>query len=69
MRMLDLTALLKTPGSETSLSAHRRIVSTLQSRNETTAIYAMRSHIQRRREQATDAVRRAFAEMYVSRVQ
>ncbi|MEP2027730.1 MAG: GntR family transcriptional regulator [Paracoccaceae bacterium] len=68
VRMLDLTALLKAPESETSLSAHRRIVSTLQSRNETTAIFAMRAHIQRRREQATDAVRRAFAEMYVTRV-
>jgi DNA-binding GntR family transcriptional regulator len=65
VRMIDLTALLNTSHSETSLCAHREIVDALQKRRETAALAAMRAHIQRRREQATDAVRRAFAEMYV----
>lgn len=66
VRMVDLSALLNTSQSERSLSAHHSIVDALQDRNEAAALTAMRAHIQRRREQATDAVRRAFAEMYVS---
>lgn len=69
VRMIDLSVLLNTSDAERSLSSHRRIVDALQMRNEAAANSAMRGHIQRRREQATDAVRRAFAEMYVSRAQ
>ena len=69
VRMIDLSTLLNSSDSERSLSAHRRIVEALQIRDDAAAISAMRAHIQRRREQATDAVRRAFAEMYVSTAQ
>lgn len=66
VRMIDLTALLDAPQPATPLDAHRRIITALQARDEVAAIAAMRNHIQRHREQATDTVRRAFAQIYVT---
>jgi DNA-binding GntR family transcriptional regulator len=66
VRMINLAALLDAPGATTTLSAHRAIVTALQARDEVGAISAMRSHVQRRREQTTEAVRAAFAQIYVS---
>ncbi len=51
--------------SQTRLSAHRRILDALVARDADTACAAMRSHIERRWEEATDAVRIAYAQIYV----
>lgn len=66
VRMVDLSELLKSPTTAHSLGAHRGIIEALQNRDAAAAVSAMRAHIQRRRQQATEAVRRAFAQMYVS---
>lgn len=46
------------------LSAHRTVLDALIRRDAVQAVAAMRAHIERRREQATEAVRRAFADIY-----
>lgn len=47
------------------LSAHRVILNALSARDEATAVLAMRNHIERRREEATEAVRIAYSQLYV----
>lgn len=47
------------------LSAHRVILNALAARNEAAAVAAMREHIERRREEATEAVRIAYSQLYV----
>ncbi|MCY6379472.1 GntR family transcriptional regulator [Hoeflea prorocentri] len=47
------------------LSAHRVILNALTARNEDAAVLAMRNHIERRREEATEAVRIAYSQLYV----
>ena len=51
--------------SQTRLSAHRRILDTLLARDVEAAQAAMRSHIERRWEEATEAVRIAYSQIYV----
>ena len=48
-----------------SLSAHRIIFDALANRDESKAVSAMRAHIERRREEATEAVRIAYSQLYV----
>ena len=69
VRLVDLRMLLekrqiaKNKGAK--LSAHRIILKALAARDETAAIAAMRSHIERCREEATQAVRIAYSQLYV----
>lgn len=52
-------------GVTAQLAAHRRIVQALQARDLDAALHALRSHIELRTEDATQAVRTAFSEIYV----
>lgn len=67
IRLIDLQRMRDRAGSETpgDLSAHRIILAALQTRDPAKADAAMRSHIEKRREQATEAVRIAFSQLYV----
>lgn len=47
------------------LSAHRAIAAAIASRDETAASETMRAHIERRREDAAEAVRHAYSQLYV----
>ncbi|MCR9136028.1 MAG: GntR family transcriptional regulator [Alphaproteobacteria bacterium] len=69
VRLVDIRLLLrrqplgKNKGAE--LSAHRIILNALAARDQKTAVSAMRNHIERRREEATEAVRIAYSQLYV----
>jgi DNA-binding GntR family transcriptional regulator len=67
IRLIDLQRMRDRAGGETpgDLSAHRIILAALQTRDPAKADAAMRSHIEKRREQATEAVRIAFSQLYV----
>lgn len=66
VRTMDLVALARArPDKPNSMSAHRTIVDALVRRDEVVATRAMRSHIERRLDQATAAVRNAYATLYV----
>lgn len=69
VRMIDLKAMRESRSTDVPspqrLSAHRQIAEALRVRNETAAMTALRSHIERRREQTTAAVRNAYAQIYV----
>jgi len=45
--------------------AHRQVLDALLARDVDTAAMAMRKHIERRREDAADAVRIAYSQLYV----
>ncbi len=66
IRLIDLNRInqseLVTPHAP---SAHREIFSALKRRDIKAADTAMRRHIERRREQATEAVQIAYAQLYV----
>lgn len=66
IRLIDLQRMRDraedTPGD---LSAHRTILTALQARDAAAADAAMRGHIEKRREEATEAVRIAFSQLYV----
>lgn len=47
------------------LAAHRAIAAAIASRDEGSAAEAMRGHIERRREEAAEAVRIAYSQLYV----
>ncbi len=51
--------------SQTRLSAHRRILDGLMARDIEAATTTMRGHIERRWEEATEAVRIAYSQIYV----
>ncbi len=51
--------------AQTRLSAHRRIFDALLTRDADLAGDTMRSHIERRWEEATEAVQKAYAQIYV----
>jgi len=51
--------------AQTRLSAHRRILEALLTRDADQAGQIMRSHIERRWEEATEAVQKAYAQIYV----
>lgn len=69
VRLVDLRLLIERrqiamqKGAE--LSAHRIVLNALSERDEVAAISAMRNHIERRREEATEAVRIAYSQLYV----
>lgn len=68
VRLIDLKTLRVDTRSERDdnrLSAHKVILSALAGRDEGAAIEAMRKHIERRREEATEIVRKAFSQLYV----
>lgn len=69
VRMIDLKAMRERPAETNAavrLTAHRRILDGLRARDMTAALTALRSHIERRREQTTIAVRDAYAQIYVA---
>jgi len=49
----------------TKLSAHRIIIEAVAQRDLDTAVSALRKHIERRREETTEAVRIAYSQLYV----
>ncbi len=69
VRMVDLRMLLErkqiAKGEGAELSAHRIVLNALAARDEEAAVAAMRNHIERRREEATEAVRIAYSQLYV----
>lgn len=66
VRMIDLRGLQRaSAGRGDMLAAHRRILAAVALRDADTATQSMRSHIERRREEATEAVRAAYAQLYV----
>jgi DNA-binding GntR family transcriptional regulator len=67
IRLIDLKRMRSHPGAQShgGLVAHRAILDALCARDQATAERAMRSHIERRREEATEAVRIAFSQLYV----
>ncbi|WP_114284681.1 GntR family transcriptional regulator [Candidatus Halocynthiibacter alkanivorans] len=69
VRLVDLKSLRSSApivASEAAqLSAHRIILAAVERRDGDAAVAAMRSHIERRREEATDAVRIAYSQLYV----
>ncbi|WP_037255214.1 GntR family transcriptional regulator [Roseobacter sp. SK209-2-6] len=67
IRLIDLKRMReeadgRAPGD---ISAHRRVLEALVKRDADTAVEALRNHIEKRREQATEAVRIAFSQLYV----
>ena len=46
-------------------AAHRRILAAVKNRDEALAIFELRDHITRRREDASNSVQRAFSKLYV----
>lgn len=67
VRLIDLNQMRASGDVEERMSAHRRVLRALVARDESAAIEAMRAHIEKRRDQATEAVRRAFADIYAPR--
>ena len=69
VRMINLAALRDNRpaviDAGAKMSAHRKILEALQNRELDGVVAAMRSHIERRREEATEAVRIAYAQLYV----
>ncbi|MGR3344288.1 MAG: GntR family transcriptional regulator [Paracoccaceae bacterium] len=69
VRMINLTALRDNRpaviDAGAKMSAHRKILEALQNRELDGVVAAMRAHIERRREEATEAVRIAFSQLYV----
>jgi len=67
IRLIDLKQLRDKLGARVpgELSAHRRILLGLAGRDAAAAEAAMRGHIEKRREAATEAVRIAFSQLYV----
>ncbi len=66
LRLIDLRRLRETEaGGKTMITAHRRILHAVAGRDADEAAAQMRAHIERRREGATQAVRDAFAQLYV----
>ena len=67
IRLIDLQRMRDRAGADTpgDLSAHRTILAALETRDPVQADAAMRGHIEKRREEATVAVRIAFSQLYV----
>lgn len=66
LRLIDLRRLREAAtNGETMISAHRRIAAAVAKRDAAEATKQMRAHIERRREGATQAVRDAYAQLYV----
>ena len=66
IRMIDLKRMRSKDISETPpLSAHRMVLNAVLKRKPAKAEKALRDHIERRREEATEAVRIAYSQLYV----
>ncbi|MEP3275435.1 MAG: GntR family transcriptional regulator [Stappiaceae bacterium] len=66
IRLVDMQGLRGVQDKDgVTLSAHRTIADALKNRDAAGAVSAMRSHIERRREEATEAVRIAYSQLYV----
>lgn len=64
VRLINLKTLLDKPVNA-RMSAHRMILKGLVGRDAEVAVAAMRSHIEQRRTEATEAVRIAYSQLYV----
>ncbi|MFT4715327.1 MAG: DNA-binding GntR family transcriptional regulator [Paracoccaceae bacterium] len=64
VRLINLKSLQDKPVNS-QMSAHRVIVNALVARDANAAVAAMRSHIEQRRSEATEAVRIAYSQLYV----
>ncbi|WP_347310506.1 GntR family transcriptional regulator [Defluviimonas sp. SAOS-178_SWC] len=67
VRSIDLKQMRASGAVTERMSAHRRVLQLLIARDKTAAMDAMRAHIEKRRDQATEAVRLAFADIYAPR--
>jgi len=65
VRIINLDMLIREEGEAGALSSHRVLLNALLSRDAETATQVMRDHIERRRDQVTEAVRRAYSQLYV----
>lgn len=69
VRLVNLSSLLAgnnlTVGNNAKLAVHRTILNAVAARNRDAAVDAMRGHIARRREEATEAARIAYSQLYV----
>lgn len=66
VRVIDLQAMRRGDGPRPDMmAAHRRILAALAARDAEAAAAAMRAHIGRRRDEAAQAVREAYARLYV----
>lgn len=69
VRLINLANLVAgsdmTAGQDARLTMHRTILNSVVSRDTDSAVAAMRSHITRRREEATEATRIAYSQLYV----
>jgi len=67
VRLIDLKNMYGNRGAlreDAQISNHKKILTLFAERDEQAATSAMRKHIERRREETTEAVARAFAEIY-----
>lgn len=67
VRSIDLRQMRASGAVGERLSAHRRVLQALVARDRPAATDALRAHIEKRRDQATEAVRLAFADIYAPR--
>lgn len=69
VRLINLSNLLagnhQTVGKNAKLAVHRNILNAIIARDQVGATAAMRGHIARRREEATEAARIAYSQLYV----
>jgi len=64
VRLINLKSLQDRP-EHARMSAHRVILNAVLDRDANTAVSAMRSHIEQRQSEATEAVRIAYSQLYV----
>ena len=67
VRLLDLKNMVDASGTvneDDRITAHKKILTIIAERNEDAAVATMRRHIERRQEEATEAVARAFTAIY-----
>ncbi|MGB3314538.1 MAG: GntR family transcriptional regulator [Albidovulum sp.] len=67
VRSIDLKQMRAADSIGERLSAHRDVLQALAVRDGEGAVRAMQAHIEKRREQAIEAVRNAFADLYAPR--
>lgn len=69
VRLVNLQLIRSNPKGtvqeDAKLSAHRTIIEAVARRDTDAAVSALRKHIERRREETTDAVRIAYSQLYV----
>ncbi len=65
VRIINLDMLMKEDSDAGALTSHRVLLNALLTRDADQAVSVMRNHIEKRREQVTEAVRRAYSQLYV----